>query len=88
LAKSLSARLGRPVVDNTGLTGNFDFKLQWTPAPEGSPKDQAEPGKQVPAPSGPSLAVAIEEQLGLRLDPQTVPRTVLIIDRAEKPQFN
>ena len=88
LARTLSSRLGRLVVDNTGLKDRFDFKLEWTPTPEEFAKHKAAPGERLPDPSGPSLAAAIEEQLGLRLDAQTVPRTVLIIDRAEKPQPN
>jgi bla regulator protein BlaR1 len=88
LAKNLSAHLLQPIMDNTGLTGDFDFKVQWTPAPDEFPGHKAADGDRVPDPSGPSLTVAIEQQLGLRLDPQTVPREIVVIDRAEKPQFN
>jgi uncharacterized protein (TIGR03435 family) len=88
LAKNLSAHLRQPVVDNTGLTGDFDFKVQWTPAPDEFPGHKAADGDRVPDPSGPSLTVAIEQQLGLRLEPQTLPREIVVIDRAEKPQFN
>jgi uncharacterized protein (TIGR03435 family) len=87
-AKTLSAHLHLPVVDNTGLTGDFDFKVQWTPAPDEFAGQKTAEGAPVPDPSGPSLNVAIEQQLGLRLEPQTLPREIVVIDRAEKPQFN
>lgn len=88
LAKTLSSRLGHPVVDNTGLTGDFDFNVRWTPAPGEFPNHKTSADDRVPDPSGPSLSAAIEEQLGLRLAPQTVPMQVVVIDRAEKPQPN
>ncbi len=88
LAQNLSFHFHQPVVDNTGLTGDFDFKVQWTPARDEFKGHKIAEGAPVPDPSGPSLTVAIEQQLGLRLDPQTVPREMVVIDRAEKPQFN
>jgi uncharacterized protein (TIGR03435 family) len=56
LARVLAANVGRTVVDKTGLTGKYDFVLDWTP-------DQ---GSQAPATSGPSLFAALQEQLGLK----------------------
>jgi uncharacterized protein (TIGR03435 family) len=88
LAKILSDRLAKPVVDNTGLTGDYDFKLQWTPGPGEFPNHKVASGDRMPDPSGPSLPAAIEEQLGLRLDSRTAPLQVVVIDRAEKPQPN
>lgn len=70
----LSQFLGRSVLDKTGLPGNYDFKLQWTP-------DEAEG-------DGPSIFTATQEQLGLKLESSKGPVEVLVIDRAEKPSEN
>ncbi len=91
-AVQLSMRLGRPVVDKTGLKGSYAFNLHWTPA-----SDELERMKQggeqqdVPQtadPNGPSLFTALQEQLGLKLEPQTEPVQVLVIDHAEVPAEN
>ena len=92
LAAELSARLGRPVVDKTGLKGNYVFNLRWTPDPsEGENLKQS--GEWVapepPAdPNGPSLVTALQNQLGLKLQPNTEPVEVLVIDHAEEPAEN
>lgn len=65
--------LERPVVDFTGLPGRFDLTLEWSPADR-----QGENG------IGPSVITAIEEQLGLRLEPRKLPLLVLVVDRANK----
>lgn len=75
LARNLTAVLGRPVIDQTGLRGTYKVALQW------SPDDQSDA-------SGPSPFTAIQEQLGLRLDAQKGPVPILTIDRAEKPSEN
>jgi len=72
LAKVLANQLGRPVEDATGLSGVFDFTLEWAP-------DSA----SVPDPSRPSLFTALREQLGLRLDPRQSDVDVIVIDRVE-----
>jgi bla regulator protein BlaR1 len=94
IVRSLSQQLGRTVVDRTGLTGNYDFSLQWTPD-EGQPSAFKEPvGGQGPgnAPppdsSGLSIFTAIQEQLGLKLESQKGPVEILVIDHAEKPSAN
>lgn len=74
LAEELSKETGRNVVDKTGITGRYDLKLQWTP-------DDA-------ADSGPSLFTALEEQLGLKLQPAKGPVQVLVIDHVEMPSAN
>ena len=84
-----SAVLDRPVVDQTGLTGRFDFELKWTP----DESQFAGLGVHVPAPvdnpdAPPDLFTAIQEQLGLRLESTKAPVDVLVIDRAEKPSAN
>jgi uncharacterized protein (TIGR03435 family) len=84
-----TAVLDRPVVDQTGLTGRFDFTLNWTP----DESQFAGMGIKVPAPSDkpdapPGLFTAIQEQLGLKLDSTKAPVDVLVIDHVEKPSAN
>lgn len=80
LARNLSPIAGRSIVDKTGLTGNFDLDLTWTPeGPAGPPDGAAAGGDTV------SLFTAIQEQLGLKLDAQRGPVEVLVIDSAERP---
>ncbi len=75
--------LGRPVVDETGLHGAFDFKLEWTPetAPSADPTE-------APAPSGESVFTAIQEQLGLKLESKKGPVETIVIEKVEKPSEN
>jgi uncharacterized protein (TIGR03435 family) len=84
LAYKLSRLLERPVVNNTGLEGNYDFKLEWTPdlgtsAPDGQSADTT---------GGPSIFTALQEQLGLRLEATKGPVDVLVIDSVNKPSEN
>lgn len=86
LAEFLSSIMGRPVVDNTGLTGRFDFHLEYK-------IDQATAGFQSAADSNaddtrPTIFTALQEQLGLQLKSDTGPREYLVIDHAEKPSEN
>jgi bla regulator protein blaR1 len=74
LARLFSDYLDRSVVDRTGLTGEYDLKLV---LPENFTKTTSS-----------EAFAAIEEQLGLKIDPQLTPKEFLTIDRAEKPQFN
>ncbi len=71
----------RPVVDETGLQGTYDFTLSWTPddPPAGPPEEYRAPA------DGPSLFTAIAEQLGLRLEERKAPAPVLVIEKIEKP---
>lgn len=79
LQLSTSGGLGREVVDKTGLTGNYDFKLEWAAGNDGNPPpDSNEPG----------LFTAVQEQLGLKLEAQRAPVQTLVIDHAEKPSPN
>ncbi len=89
LIPMLSATLGRQVVDKTGLTGNFDVHMQWTPDETQVmqfPSDLPKPPP--PEREGQSIFIAIQEQLGLKLEASRGPVEVLIIDRAEKPSEN
>jgi len=67
----LSNFIDRPVIDETGLHGFYDFNLEWSPASKTDP-------------DGPSIYTAVQEQLGLKLEPRKAPIEMLIIDRAEK----
>jgi uncharacterized protein (TIGR03435 family) len=93
LAQSLSSQLRRPVLDKTGLTGNYDFKLTWTPeAGQGLGAGGGLPAGvdalPAPDPNGPTIFTAVQEQLGLRLESQKGPVDMIVIDRAEKPTEN
>jgi uncharacterized protein (TIGR03435 family) len=91
----LSQYLGRPVLNQTGLKGDYDFTLQWTPdQDEGSmlkgPPGGAPPPDNGPPPdsSGPSIFTAIQEQLGLKLVSTKGPVDILVIDHIERPTEN
>jgi uncharacterized protein (TIGR03435 family) len=79
----------RIVVDETKLEGQYDFDFKWTNefGPRGGPPP---PGPApTPAPGDePSLVTALQEQLGLKLDPRRATVDVLVIDSAEKPSEN
>ncbi|MGO8792121.1 MAG: TIGR03435 family protein [Terriglobia bacterium] len=83
-----SAVLDRPVVDQTGLTGRFDFALKWTP----DETQFASFGPRPPTPPGeadaPDLFTAMQQQLGLKLDAVKAPTEVMVIDHVEKPSPN
>lgn len=89
LAELLSGFIvNQPVVDKTGIKGNFNINLQWTPdrfRNQEGPTGGREPG---PDPNGPSLFTAIQEQLGLRLEAQKGPIEFLVIDSADRPSAN
>jgi uncharacterized protein (TIGR03435 family) len=80
--------LDRPVVDETGLTGRYDFTVTFTPdesqfnghQPFAKPADGVEPA--------PNLFEAMQEQLGLKLTPERTQVDVLAIDHVEKPSAN
>jgi bla regulator protein BlaR1 len=86
LVQMLSQQLGRFVLDKTGLTGKYDFTLQWMPDTNQAPTGSQQRTDNSPPPDfGFSLFTAIQEQLGLKLEPQKGPVEVLVIDHAEKP---
>ena len=76
------AILDRPVVDRTGLSGHYDFSLEWAP-------DDSQFGGAVPAPADTTPALplfqAIQQQLGLKLTATHGPVSALIIDHADHP---
>ena len=75
LASYVGNRLGRIVLDKTGLSDTYDFTLEWTP----------DPASDSPAPS---LAIALREQLGLTLESRKSPVEVLVIDSIDRPSEN
>jgi len=79
------AILDRPVVDKTGLTGRYDFNLEWAP-------DESQFNGDVrPAPSDatdPPFFTAIEQQLGLRLEATRGPVNAIVVDHADPPTPN
>ena len=86
LAEELSKETGRDVIDKTGLSGRYDLKLHWTPDESAV---SALDGSASPATdAGPALFTALEEQLGLKLEPAKGPVQVLVVDKVEMPSAN
>jgi uncharacterized protein (TIGR03435 family) len=79
ITANLANILEHTVVDKTGLTGEFDFDLKWHPD-DAPPPTEGEPGV--------SLFTALQEQLGLKLQPTKGPVDVIVIDHAEAPSAN
>jgi uncharacterized protein (TIGR03435 family) len=82
LADSLPTQTGmltlpRPVIDQTGLPGTFDFKVEWLQEFESRPEAD-----------GPTFRKALRDQLGLRLEPQKGPIDLVVIDHLEQPSAN
>jgi uncharacterized protein (TIGR03435 family) len=86
LSRELALMLDRPILDNTGFTGEFDLNLNFTPdwALMGLPPAYRRPGD----PNLPNIFAALEEQLGLQLTSAKSPVEVLVIDHAERPTAN
>jgi len=89
-AEWISGRVGRKVVDKTGLEGKYDFAMKYddrrqalvaTLPAEGTPAGLSDS-------SGPSIFTALHDQLGLQLESQKGPVETLIIESAEKPSPN
>ena len=74
---------GRAVVDRTGLTGDFDVDLHWTP--EAFRLSGGREGFPPVDPNIPSIFDAVREQLGLKLESTDGPVDVLVIDHIEHP---
>ena len=94
LEEVLSRVTGRPVVNQTGLQGLYDFTLKWTPGegeglmmggPPGPPPAGAPPP---PDANGPTIFTALQEQLGLKLESQKAPMDTVVIDHVERPSEN
>ena len=74
----LNTEVDRAIVDNTGLTGRYDFTLKYVPASKSATDETG----------GPSIFTAIQEQLGLKLQPSKAPMDVLVIDSIQQPTTN
>lgn len=72
-AEFLSDEVDRPVIDKTGLTGAYDFTIDWAVDSSVATND-----------SGPSIFTALQEQLGLKLDSAKGPVEIIVVDHAEK----
>lgn len=79
----LSNTLGTPVIDKTGLTGFYDFSLEWT-----DPLARPANGSAQPADAPPDLFAAVQDQLGLKLEAAKGPVEVVVIDHIEKASEN
>jgi len=91
----LGNRLDRPVIDKTGITRRFVFRLEFAPdetTPEFRPGAEPASTSAAAPPDGPargpSLFTALQEQLGLKLVPAKGPSESLVIDHVEKPSGN
>jgi len=78
LALMLLSRVDRPIIDRTGLTGRYDLQLKWTTDDGHSTDPDAPPG----------LFTAIQEQVGLKLEPVRAMADVLVIDKVKRPGAN
>jgi len=78
LALGMQGFMDKPVVDNTGLTGRYDFTLTWTPEVTAANEPNAAPG----------VFTAFQEQLGLKLQLTKEPAGVLVVERIERPSEN
>jgi uncharacterized protein (TIGR03435 family) len=78
--------LGRPVLDQTGLTGTYDFVLELVPVPRGAPTDAANDSATDSA--GPGLEQALKEQLGLKLESKKGGVEVWVVDHVEHATQN
>ena len=78
-APDLAFFLDRPAVDQTGLTGRYDFLLKWTADDSRAPTDGTAP---------PGLFTAIQQQIGLKLEPAKAPVDLLIVEAVQRPSAN
>ena len=75
LAEILAGQVDELVIDRTGLSGEYDFTLEWAPS-------------LTSGGDGPSLFTALDEQLGLRLDPAKTPVDAIVVDHIERPTLD
>lgn len=94
LCSQLNLRMDREVIDRTGIAGRFDIHLEVTPAdlrPKFVAGRSAEEQGQTGADdvdAGPSISTALQQQLGLKLQPGTGPVQVIVVDQIERPTDN
>jgi len=87
LGIALAGRVGRAIIDQTGLAGTWDLTLTYAPESAQIPAGTLSPDAPPPVgnPDAPSLITALQEQLGLRLVSTTAPVEVLVVDRVSRP---
>ena len=91
LARKLGDELGRAVTDNTGLKGNFDFKLEFTPPETADSPDPSivTSAEQQLGLKFPTVFTAVKQQLGLKLIAvKKTPVEVIVIDSVDKASEN
>lgn len=86
LINQLAIALRRSVIDKTGLTGEYDFNLDW--APDETGRGPAAEGSSSTDAEGPSIFTALQEKLGLKLEATKGPVEVFVIGSAEKASEN
>ena len=82
-ALTLAMVLNRPVLDRTGLAGNFDWDLEYGADPDADPNSRFGPYR-----TGPEIFSAIQEQAGLRLQASKEKVDIIVIDSIERPSEN
>lgn len=82
LGEAVASDLGRPVVDQTNLSGNFDFSIEFTPGLNDMQPGFEAPESEIPFPQ------ALKQQLGLKLEPEKGPVDFLFVDHVERPSPN
>jgi uncharacterized protein (TIGR03435 family) len=87
LVSVLRRNVDRPVIDQTGLQGNFGIELNWeTPRPSSLALLAAQPpGEPLPSVDGGSIFTAVRDQLGLKLEPTVASLNIIVIDAVERP---
>lgn len=88
LAQQLGLITRRPVLDRTGITGEFTYAFEFAPSDDQPGVREMRANGRFPFLSGPSLFTALEEELGLKLETSKAPVEVLVIEHAEKPSEN
>jgi uncharacterized protein (TIGR03435 family) len=84
-AAARTPSVNRAIQDRTGLTGKYDFHLEFVPPVIPGPNGGSAPVPNPAADSGPSVFTAIQEQLGLKLQAAKAPLEFLVVDSAERP---
>jgi uncharacterized protein (TIGR03435 family) len=88
LTRYFSQLLRRPVLDKTGLTGVYDFTLDFVPDAGPTPAPHGPDGNTMPPDPGASIFTALQQQLGLKLEPGRGPVETLVITHVERPSGN
>ncbi len=88
IARLLSTAVARPVVDKTELTGTYDFTLEFDRGMAVTVPQDGDEGAVAPDPGRVSIFTAVQQQLGLRLEPGKGPVETVVVDHVERPSGN